>query len=218
MLINNQTDITNKITYRGRKIPRYLYHITTEANCKKIQNTGYILPSVDYLSQKRAVFCLEWQNFIKRWGGLSKDNDIPFLSKITFFEYLLRGKGKRNITILRIPTDKLEQENLFVRSQDMLFSMCEDYQTEYRQRNPILKEKFPHLFDWDNAVNAKKYKSKKHSIEYIYTKKIPVDIIEKIGIAELKLQNCDNNINLLRFLKRILSNTKEKNSLKIYEK
>lgn len=216
MQINQNYD--NKQAFLGRKIPRYIYHLTTKSNYEQIREQGYIKMSKDYLSGINAVYFVDWQNFIKRWGGILTGKDAPFLCKETFFKYLLKGKGKRNVCLLRIPTVKLDKNNLRVRSQDMLFDMCLNYQDEYRSHDKILMEKFPHLFNFDCVNNSKKYKSKKHSVEYIYKNTVPQDIVEEIGCAELNLQTCRNKNNLLKFLKNLLFNTSEYKSLKIYNK
>ena len=93
--------------------------------------------------------------------------------------------------------------------------MCVNYQDEYRSHAPILKKIFPHLFNFDSACNAKKYKSKKHSIEFIYTDAIPQNIVEEIGSAELTRQTCKNSNNLLKFLNNLLLNTSEIKSLRV---
>ena len=154
---------------------------------------------------------------MKRWGGLNAGDDAPFLSKKTFFEYLLKGKNNNDITVLRIPTSKLNKDSLFIRSQDDLFDMSVNYKNEYTSRNPILKKLFPKLFDFDTASNAKRYKSKKQSIEYIYINSIPANIVEKIGTKNLSKQTCDNSESLFDFIEQILSKSNEINSLYIYK-
>jgi hypothetical protein len=215
MYINQNFD--NNQVFSARKAPRYIYHFTTKFNYEQIKQQGYINLSKDYLSEKDAVFFLDWQNFIKRWGGILTGKNSPFLSKKTFLNYLLKRKGKRKMSLLRVPVDKLNRDDLYVRSQDILFDMCTNYQNEFRSRDAVLKQKFPHLFDFDSVNNAKKYKSKKHSVEYIYTKNIPLDIVKEVGCAELNLQTCNNKHNLLKFLNNLLSNTPEHKSLQVYK-
>lgn len=217
MKVNNEFIVNPQISFKSRKIPRYLYHFTTKANYEEIKMTGSIFMSKDYLSQKKAIFLLDWQNFMKRWGGLNAGDDAPFLSKKTFFEYLLKGKNNNDITVLRIPTSKLNKDSLFIRSQDDLFDMSVNYKNEYISRNPILKNLFPKLFDFDTASNAKRYKSKKQSIEYIYINSIPANIVEKIGTKNLSKQTCDNSESLFDFIEQILSKSNEINSLYIYK-
>jgi len=207
----------NRLTFSGKKVPRYIYHLTTKANYENIQKSGFINMSKDYLSGKNAVFFIDWQNFIKRWGKLEVDDSV-FLSKKTFLKYLLKGKGKRNMSLLRVPVSKLNQDDLYVRSQDILFDACTNYKAEYQTRDPILQIFFPHLFDFDFVKNVKKYTSKKHSVEYIYKNTIPKDIVEEVGTAELTLQNFKSRNNLLNFLNNLLKSTPEQKSLKIYQK
>ena len=96
--------------------------------------------------------------------------------------------------------------------------MCEKYQSEYRLKAPLLKEKFPHLFNFDIAKNAKKYKAAGHSIEYIYTDKIQVGNVKEIGNSELNTNTCKNKYNLLKFLRQILANNNEIKALNIYDR
>ena len=81
----------------------------------------------------------------------------------------------------------------------------------------LLQEKFPHLFNFDKAKNNKRYKSKGHSIEFIYTDKIQIDNVKEIGNGILRTNTCKSKYNLLRFLRDILSNTGEAKHLKIYD-
>ena len=217
MYINNSINNSNNVSFSSKKIPRYLYHITTKANAEKIKKSGFIDLSTDYLSGKQGVYLFEMQNFIRQWGGLSSGKNAPFLSKKTFFEYLLRKKPMQKMSILKISTENLDNDKLFIRSQDILFDMCQKYQSEYRSRSPILQEKFPHLFNFDKAQNTKRYKSKGHSIEFIYIDKIQMDNVKEIGNGILRLNTCKNKYNLLRFLKEILFNTCEAKHLKIYD-
>lgn len=173
--------------------------------------------SQDHLSKKSAVYLLEWQNFIKHWGGLSCGDNAPFLCKQTFFEYILKDNIKDYISILKIPTSILKLNELYVRSQDLLFRICENYPIEFQLRKSVLKDKFPHLFNFDIAQNAKKYKAKKQSIEYIYTDVIPVNKVKEIGVNEFDMSTNCNRQKILDFFKQILSNNNEKNTLKIYE-
>ena len=217
MYINNSVNNSNNVVFSSKKIPRYLYHITTKANAEKIKQSGFIDLTTDYLSRKQGIYLFEMQNFIRQWGGLSGGNNAPFLSKKTFFEYMLRKKTKQNISILKISTENLDANKLFIRSQDILFDMCQKYQSEFRSRNPILQEKFPHLFNFDKAKNNKRYKAKGHSIEFIYTDKIQIDNVKEIGNGILRTNTCKSKYNLLRFLREILSNTGEAKHLKIYD-
>ena len=82
-------NFNNKQTFLGKKVPRYIYHLTTKANYEQIKKQGCINMSQDYLSDKNAVYFVDWQNFIKRWGYLETDDNV-FLSKKTFLKYLLK--------------------------------------------------------------------------------------------------------------------------------
>lgn len=42
MKIENKIDISQNVNFKSRKIPRFLYHITTKDNYENIKKTGYI--------------------------------------------------------------------------------------------------------------------------------------------------------------------------------
>ena len=217
MYISNSINNSNNVVFSSKKIPRYLYHMTTKTNAEKIKQSGFINLTTDYLSGKQGVYLFEMQNFIRQWGGLSSGNKAPYLSKKTFFKHLLRKKPEQNISVLRIDTRNLDENKLFIRSQDILFDVAQKYESEYRPQNPILLERFPHLFNFDKAKNTKRYKSKRHSIEFVYTDKIQINNVEEIGNGILRTNTCRSKYTLLRFLKEILSNTNEAKHLKIYD-
>ena len=56
MYINNSLNNSNNVVFSSKKIPRYLYHITTKANAEKIKQSGFIDLTTDYLSRKQCIY------------------------------------------------------------------------------------------------------------------------------------------------------------------
>ena len=170
MQVYNYTSEKNFITSKGKKIPRYLYHVTNEKNYNSIMKDGVIKTSHDaYLeSNLNGVFLFDLKNFLKFWCNtwFSVSDSLVSLSMALFSRCAYRNP---KIVILRIPTKNLDTNNVRCRVE--------------------LEDEMPdaHIKNGDTALNQKHYTRNKKPIEYIYQKVIPANIIKKVGNADIDM-------------------------------
>lgn len=209
-----QTDAVQLSNHIGKhKIPRYLYHMTNEANYNSILSDGVIKTSKDDMFGS-GIFTTELTNLFKRWRSDKAWGDLSLQEEL--IKYV--SKGSNNIVILRIPTKILNPDLLKIRSQNKLFSYYNS--EEVLELANIAKKELKamhnvehnwvdeliaifkkhllnsncslhtHLAEGAPAKYSSLYKQKKEALEYIYTEAIPITNVEKIGevnIHELRL-------------------------------
>lgn len=106
------------------KIPRYIYHITSKHNYERMLESGTINLSHDPFFGK-GIFFTDIQNLFKEWNKFDNNRGKNLL------ELLLHHCGHNDAVLLRIPSSKLNIENLFVRSQKRVFSAQKKIIQEY---------------------------------------------------------------------------------------
>lgn len=184
------------------KIPRYIYHITTQQNYRLIIYDGALKTSEDPLFRE-GVFAIDLINFFKRWKQ-SKDWNNSLL-QADLIEQVRRFRD--GLVILRIPTRNLDTDKLRVRSQNKLFSWIYSHENDIEKiknsdrGNPIVRlwnllyqttsEKTAnHLTHGSPAKQSSLFARRKEAIEYIYPEDISTDRLEKIGeISRDKLRS-----------------------------
>lgn len=194
------------------KIPRYIYHLTSKENYEKMLQNGVLQTTSDGWFKQKGIFAVELENLFKRWGNNELWEECPL--QLSLLEHAAKDSDK--IVILKIPTAKLEQENLYIRSQNQLipdhFGLSDYFEqicgsTKYKDKEKLDTQDFfdiinhalnkrianlnsqKHLAYGAPAGQSKLYKQRKEAIEYIYSDPIPMSDVEKIGetnIAELK--------------------------------
>ena len=111
------------------------------------------------------------------------------------------AKGKDDIVLLRIPTEKLDKNKLLIRSQNRMLGSynIKTKASEYLEkliRNGIEekeavkialdKKTAEHIINAEPAKNAKLFKQRKEALEYIYPEDIPISSAEKIGEVNVR--------------------------------
>lgn len=164
------------------KIPKFLYHFTTEKSYKSMLKEGTI--RVDGKRDPiKGIFLVELTNLLKRWT-VSNDWASCDLRKKVLKHVIRILNGK--IVLLRIPTKNLDKEKILIRSQNRHFRTVakdnfDDVYDEWECTGITPKGEFAHTFSADSAKKSKLYKQRKEAIEYIYPLPIEVSKIEKIG-------------------------------------
>lgn len=213
-------------TIGKHKIPRYLYHFTNSYCYREILSSGALKPFThDFFIPNKNIFFIDLGDFIKNWNKIKLEPSYSELDKLLDFV------GRRDIVLLRIPTDKLNLKNLRIRSQKTAYS-CEKIMSENEKilqnmknnskfdfrtlLHKFLKEKcgtksFNHMTKGDDAIYSKLYQQRKEALEYFYPEEIKSDYIEKIG--EIKIQDDSSLPATKEFLEFLLRNANEKNHL-----
>ena len=198
-LVSEQT-----ITYGQHKIPRFIYHMTNKEGYESMLRDGFLKCRPD-TSYGKGIFAFELGNLFKRW--IKPCDTGPMIKAL--IERI--SKGSDDIVILKIPTKKLNQNMLRIRSQDVMldWSHTEQYEaatkavkeaiinapeTEGTDFADIAMQAFKdfvqhskkdetltHIIEGIPAKDSNLFKQRKHAIEYVYNDDIPMSIVEKIG-------------------------------------
>ncbi len=217
------------------KIPRFLYHLTTQEAYELMLKDGCMKAAAkDDLLSHKALFMFDFVNFLKDWKSNPdwKNYDIR-LSLIA----QVSGDTSKDLALLRIPTRSLDNiQDLRIRSQNKLFSWggygaCatdkavayltmlmrngDDYEVAIRKLLKIVAPKsYLHLTQGDLAKCSSLYKQRGEAIEYIYPQDIPINIVQKIGQA--KIEDVDSVV-LGDCFEQLLKDTPELNMLKLLD-
>lgn len=181
---------------RPKSVPRFLYHLTTKKNYESIMKSGELKPYEDLYLRKRGVFLLDLGNFIKDWksvryrGGNIQDIQKALLTQVA---------KKPNIVALRIPTAKLNPDDLRIRSQKTFFQrQADEFNEEYGKIPEIslkLREKMiKHVQHGDSASNVALYKQRKEPFEFIYHAPIQKDNLQLVGETVFKYNDKSRTI------------------------
>ena len=212
----NKCNITN---FRSRKIPRYIYHFTNEHAYKSMCNDGFIKATTkDSFIKDKAVFLIELENFCKNWGfnkswdQFSEPLQESLLMLASYFTTPSLIESKNKLVILKIPTDKLDSEKLFIRSENKFFEQILSVKKDTTDLHPNIKQ---NLEGNTPATKSKLYKNRKEAIEYIYKGDIPIENAEQIGqILDINTLNYDKNNSVKSILQKILEGFPEENAIK----
>jgi len=183
---NNQKN-QDMSSFGNKKIPRFLYHFTTESNYQSMLKNGEIKTAKTGAFQ--GFYMVDLNNLLKRWNA-SKDWE-----NLDLREELLRQVRKlgEKVVVIRIPTENIDKNKLLIRSQNKLLPLSRDTYLEalanWKKTGEIPNAKFEHLFIGDKATNSKRYKQRKEAIEYIYPAKLDISMTQKVGSTEVKAKN-----------------------------
>lgn len=197
--MNIQTNIIqhNSVNFERRKIPRYIYHLTSDKNYQSILRDGFLRTTNECCIN--GVFAIEMDNFFKRWK-YSGDWAGGFTSSLQrkLIEYVTDWSQK--LVCLKIPTSALDTEKLFIRSQNRIYNP-KKFQTD--SKASLMLEK--HICGDTPASQAKYYKAKKEAIEYIYEDDIPISLVEKCGDVDIMKLRLSENYDRKKFIRSVFT-------------
>lgn len=184
-LTNLKEDIFTP-TIGKHKIPRFLYHLTSEEKYLEMLKNGYLkMGGGGDVDPIEGVFMIELNNSFKHWGkklmGMDSNKElIKYVGK----------KGK--IVALRIPTAVLDKNDLLIRSQN---KVTEFYKTKefrealenWKKTKEIPEGAYEHMFKGEKATKSRHYKQRKEIIEYIYPHEIKMSNTHKLGCANVNV-------------------------------
>jgi len=206
--IKTATAVATK--FGKHKVPRYIYHMTSKTNYSDMLANGTILPHNDRWFGD-GIFAVELTNLFKRWNTTK----VTASKERTLMKDLVKhiSEESDDIVMLKIPTDKLNQENLFARKLEDFIEITKltnafDYivgalkmnnlpistrenflRYRYGLKEQIIKFLTPetrrNLTKGTHAKYSSLLKQRKDAIEYIYKGSIPITDIEKIGEINL---------------------------------
>lgn len=169
------------------KVPRYLYHFTTESKYEAMLKSGHIKPDAGgNFDLIKGIFSIDLGNFLKKWKS------VKALPGVDLREILVKnfvGSSPEKLVVLRIPTAKLNQGKMQIRSQNRLFSFARNPEfpeaVDAFAEGKQVSEKFRHAFNGDKATNASLYKQRGEALEYIYPDSVKISDVQKLGSVEV---------------------------------
>ena len=77
------------VSFRHKKIPRYIYHFTGQSQYESMLKDGYIrAKDNDYYLRTPAIFAVDLQMFLKNWGiNKAWNNKYQSEPSISIFDY-----------------------------------------------------------------------------------------------------------------------------------
>ena len=188
----------NQATFEGRKVPRYLYHMTSVDKFNEISKSGYLKAMPDSMTDGKVngIFTFNLQNFVKNWD---KDSKMP-LGKL-IMDYVARGK---EIVMLRIPTKNLSvdgKNNIKTRDvKNLIDWKFESYRPGAKIPDSMLGE----------SLNEGFHKIRKgKAIEYIIPEDVALSDIQELGRGKY-----NSRVSLKENLKSFLDGYSESQSLR----
>lgn len=213
---NNSMEIhSSNINFGNRKIPRFIYHLTNaHAYDSMLKDGGIKATTKDYYIKEKAVFFIELDNFCKNWGFSKSWKAFPeplqesLLMLAAYFKTPSPIQGENKLVILKIPTDKLDSNKLFVRSENRFF---EQILADKNDTNGLHFDLKQNLEGNVPASKSKLYKNRKEALEYIYKDDIPIEKVESIGqILDINTLDYDKNNSAKSVLQKCLEGTRER--------
>lgn len=193
----------NGRTFGQYELPDYLYHITSESNCKLMQKSGKIKISAN--EQLRGVYLFDKENFLSKYTEVgTKRRDLC--------KALLNHNGSQKLVVLRIPTASLVRHGKFrLRTQedffyfaDKIFELQKGLNRKFSLRmlandnnrakfiKYVLDNKLITKSELDQLMKQMEQKihrgypldqftqlEKNNAIEFIFNKDIPLNISQK---------------------------------------
>ena len=186
-------------------------------------NDGFIKATTkDSFIKDKAVFLIELENFCKNWGFNKSWNQFSeplqesLLMLASYFTTPSLIESKNKLVILKIPTDKLDSEKLFIRSENKFFEQILSVKKDTIDLHPNIKQ---NLEGNTPATKSKLYKNRKEAIEYIYKGDITIEKAEQIGqILDINTLDYDKNNSVKSILQKILEGLPEENAIRYLRK
>jgi len=219
MQVNSVINSNNQMqtSFGNKKIPRFLYHLTTEDNYLSMLGDKKIFAYKGPTDPIHGIFMLDLVNFFKRWNILKESDGENLKEKL--ITQVTKGDFTSKIVALKIPTKNLDKPELRIRSLKLYFSAhkrkgFDKALEDWLDTGRIPKGELSYYYLGDKAEKAKVYKQKGEAIEYVYPQTIRMSNVEKIGEVEF---NKDENMPLKEIYTNLFKNTPEEKALKAWK-
>ncbi len=168
------------------KLPRYMYHLTTEESYLSMLRDGKILPSkaCDFAS---GTFLFDMKNFTKYWKETSKVAEQPRTTLLNLIATHLGYQTNGNIVLLKIPTKSLDARTMRLRVQEECrcglgnFGNVITNSAEDKHKFSHSLEAFQYIYQGENVQKAPLYNQRKKATEYIVKEEIPMSNVSLVG-------------------------------------
>ena len=178
------------------KLPRYMYHITTEETYLSMLKDGKIKPH-ECMDSAAGTFLFDIKNFTRFWRKTKNVAEQPRTTLLSMVAGKLGFQTKGNIVMLRIPSSELDARTLRVRRQDLCRS---GHGNILQEQENFMQNKFKfsdslenlrYIMQGESIANVPKYNQRKLAIEYVTPQEIPIEKVELIGKANVSTEELD---------------------------
>lgn len=172
------------------KLPRFMYHITTESAYENMLKEGCIKPS-ECMDSSKGIFLFDLKNLTRFW---TKNKDVVEQPRTTLLSMIADKLGfetSGNIVMLRIPTKDLDARTLRVRVQKLCRCGAggseQDFQRmlEDPHRGSNALSSMQYAMQGENVSKVPLYNQRKNAIEYITPSEIPIEKVSFVGKANV---------------------------------
>lgn len=211
MKINTAINSNNStsLTFGNRKIPRFLYHLTTAENYQSMLKDEKIQANGGLVDPIKGVFMVELDNLLKRWKILKESDGADVRARLLV--HVAKSLDATKIVALRMATQNIDKSKLIIRSQNLLFSAhkMKDFDKcfyDWYASKKIPDGELRHIFEGDKAHKSRLYKQKGKTIEYIYPEDIAISKFEKIGEMDFDMTK---RLSIKKTFKKLFKNQQE---------
>ena len=172
------------------KLPRYMYHLTTEENYLSMLKDGSLKPS-QCMDSSVGTFLFDIKNFTRFWRKTPDVAEQPRTTLLNMIAGKLGFETQGNLVLLRVPTNILDARTLRLRRQKLCRIGLGNVQKE---QEAVLNDKFKfsnaleclkYTMQGENVSQLPLYNQRKEAIEFITSENIPIDKITLVGTARV---------------------------------
>jgi len=183
------------INATGQQLPQKFYHLTRPFLVESMQKCGKIVQG-NCIDAGDANFLLDMRNFLSSWGNFRFKNGMTLQEKLMFHAI----RNSREISLVSIPTSKLDTDKLFIRSQNKVFTtfdalseeeyetldkLCKDvpYYKIRDVRRKFLEDKgidCEEIFEGASLNKIDQYEKDGEAYEVFYRDDIPFEAVEDV--------------------------------------
>ena len=186
---------TSKVVGK-HKVPRYMYHLTTEGAYEQMLKDGCIKPA-QAMDSASGTFLFDLKNFTRFWRKTKNVAEQPRTTLLNEVAGKLGYEATGNIVMLKIPTSMLNARKLRIRRQKLVRCGHGKQQQEmqdvlndpHRISNGL--ENLKYMFQGENVANVPLYNQRKEAIEFITPDAIPMSNVSLVGKAKVDTKITD---------------------------
>lgn len=177
------------------KVPRYMYHLTTEGAYEQMLKDGCIKPA-QTMDSASSTFLFDLKNFTRFWRKTKNVAEQPRTTLLNEVAVKLGYQKTGNIVMLKIPTSTLDARKLRIRRQKLVrcgHGNAEQNMKNFNDPHRLSKtlEGLKYSFEGENIANIPLYNQRKDAIEFITPDSIPMSNVSLVGKANVDTKVTD---------------------------
>lgn len=190
------------------KVPRFMYHLTTEGAYEQMLKDGCIRPA-QCMDSASGTFLFDIKNFTRFWRKTKSVAEQPRTTLLNEVAGKLGYQETGNIVMLKIPTSTLDARKLRIRRQKLVRcghgNQQQEMQDVLNDPHRISKclENLKYMFQGENVANIPLYNQRKDAIEFITPDEIPMAKVSLVGKAKVDTKVTDKAHSEMRELPEV---------------